>query len=315
MPVFDGQALCGFDPRSTYGEHAPELFVDHAAWTYTWAALNMGGISPNGKGLNRALALVGGAGTGKTEFFAYIAWLMDLPLYVISCRPDMSPFELLGGNTLVVEDVTHEKHGDDGQVVEKWTTKEQVTKFVEGRFLKHFSDPCVLVLDEMASLPDEGWFALRPVFAGSRSLTVEEHDLTKEQGRLTFIGLATNPDWEAAYRGVRPLSPAEKQRYSWLKVDLPDEPTERAIIKSHCAAIDYELPEKVLDAIMKIASEFRMMIKDQGLDTSWSIRPQVAVAQASSVFSIEDAYRSVLLDAIDPALGDAFMATVKQHLA
>lgn len=297
MPIFNGEKLVGFDPRDTYGEHAPHLYLDHSGLLYTWAAYAMGGIDPSGRGLNKCLALVGPAGTGKTEFFAFVAWLMDLPLYVISCRPDMSPFELIGGNALVPnEDETG-----------------TITRFIPGRFLSNFDKPCVMVLDEFASLPDEGWFALRGVFVGAKSVTVEEHSITKHQGPLTFIGLATNPDYDPAYRGVRPLSPADKQRFPWKAVDLPDENTERKIILSHCDDLGYELPLDVLDKIIVIGQEIREVIKSEGLDASWGIRPNVAVAQASWVFSLEDAYRTTMLDALEPALADSLMTIVKSH--
>jgi MoxR-like ATPase len=109
-------------PHTGDDEH-PEDYRDHGLYVYKTAVL--------WTELDETPALWGQAGTGKTEFFRHMAWLMQLPFIRFS----------INGSTEV-----DELEGQDAY------TEGVGTHFEYGRFAKAWQSPCVIVVDESTSV-------------------------------------------------------------------------------------------------------------------------------------------------------------------
>lgn len=300
MPIFDWKALgIEEDPRLSYGDHRPNLYVDHAGLLYTWAFTNLGGITESAA-LNRTLALIGDAGTGKTEFFCYLAYLMDLPFTRISLRPDTDSIDFFG--TTHLEPVKF----PDGK-------SEVVTRWRPGSFTAAYTKPGVLCLDEPNSAPDAVWFLLRPVLDNAGQLRIDSENMRFDKHPYLFIGLAMNPSWKPIYRGARDLSAADMSRLLTFGLEYPDEKIERKIITDHCEDVGYTLPSMVLDKLMSITKELRTMVNEGTLQTSWGIRDVVKVAQLTWGFSLENAFKIGILDALEPDQANTIRTVVTSY--
>lgn len=297
MPIFDWKALgIDRDPRESYGSHQPHLYVDHAALLHQFAFLYMGGgLVPDQAALKMTLALVGEAGTGKTEFWAWVAWLMDLPFKRISIRPSTAPDEFFGSLKLVIDEATGL----------------QVTKFEPGRFTTAFASPCVVCLDEPNSASDDLWFLLRPALDSAAQLVIESESMVIEKDAYCFVGLAMNPDENPVYRGARPLSGADFNRLRQRKVDLPDAATERGIIRQHCLEIGYELPDHILSVIMNVSDTLRTLYADGAITVPWGIRSNIAVAQLTWGLEIEESYQLAITDGLEQAQAETIISEVR----
>lgn len=297
MPIFDSAMLFpGEEVRDSYGDHKPHLYVDHAGLLYTAAFMNMGGMREGSNAINQVLALIGEAGTGKTEFWCYFAWLLDLPFRRLSLRPDSDSLEFFGKTELVIDA----------------DTKQAVTEFRPARFAKYIQEPCVICLDEPNAAPDNIWFLLRPCLDSAGQLVIEGEDLVIVPDSYCFIGLAMNPAWMTQYRGARELSPADADRLATRSVELPERETEMAIVRMHCEEIGYSIPDGTLDKLMNIATELRELSGDS-LMIPWGIRPNVAVAKYTRGFSIEAAFRLAILDRLDPETANVVLTCVRGH--
>lgn len=297
MPIFDWKAVgVERDPRTTYGAHQPELYIDHAGLLHQFAFLYMGGMIEGQAALNKFLMLIGEAGTGKTEFWCWVAWLMDLPFYRISCRPDTDKFEFFGSSALEVDEAT-------GQAV---------TTFKPGRFTRHFATSCVICLDEPNTLPDESWLLIRPTIeSATAQLVIEDQNLVIEKDPYCFTGGAINPEWVPSYRGVRPLAAADFDRIEKRYVNNPDAATERQILRNHCAKLGYDIPEATLTKIMNIAERLRELYADGGISFPWGIRANVNVAQLTWGLELEEAYQVGVTDGLEPAAQETVITVVR----
>lgn len=285
LPIFDGERLTGRDPRESYGNHKPQLYVDHQGLLYDLAVELME--------LDETPILIGDAGVGKTEAAAYLAYLMDLPVTRLSLRKDTEKEEFIGKTDLVVDPAT-------GQ---------SVTKFTAGRFTEAYQKPGVIVLDEPNLANDEVWQYLRPAFDSAKQLDVDNTILRRHP--WAFVFGAMNPSWNMLYVGTNPISVADLDRVSPVWVDLPPENVERQIIAKHCEADGYDLPIEILDRIMKVAGDLRGMISEGTLPMAWGIRSQIKVARKTRFYSFEKAYRRALTDGLEPEVVDLIITSVR----
>lgn len=289
MPIFDGTRLvehfcpakdhtdCNHDPRSTYGGHRPDLYIDHQAMLYDFVVEMIC--------LDETPVLIGGAGTGKTESLAWVAYLMDLPFTRFSITKATEEWMLKGETKLVVDPAT-------GQ---------QVTQWVDGRLTARMRQPGVIGMDEL-NLNNALYEFMRPMLDNAKQLVLDENQGAYViRGDYTFLAVTQNPADDPIYVGTEPMSAADSSRVSPFRFALPDNDVERAIIRRHCEDGGYDIDEVVLDKIMQIATDIRKMIAD-GLPIAWGIRDQVKVARKTEYYSLMKAYRRAVLDGLDSEL-------------
>jgi hypothetical protein len=300
MPVFDWKELgIDRDPRETYGGHTPHLYEDHAGLLY-WFAFLYGGTwgdpARGDQGLQETLMLLGEAGTGKTEFWCYVAYLMDLPFTRLSIRPDTESMEFFGTGALV----DSESGG-------------QVTTFKPGRFTTAYQRPGVVCIDELTAANDSIMYLIRPVIDGAGQFAIEQEAMVFEQDPACFIGVACNPSWNPLYTGTRPLSAADDSRLNKRWVELPDEATERHIITAHCKAVGYDIDVKILDRLFRIAGDLREQYKNHDSTLPWGIRDQIKVAKLTWGLDMIDAFNTAVLDGMDPDQATMVRGVITAH--
>lgn len=297
LPIFDPESFPAetraFIPR-TGGDGNPELYVDHLNLLYYAASSWVEDRSP---------ALIGPAGTGKTEFFRYAAWMMQLPFRRISITAETELYDLFGKHLVQAE---ADEHGN----------KVSVTSWVYGRLAKAWTERCVLDLDEPNTAQEAVWQGIRPLIDDAKQLVLDQ-DLGQvlPRNEYCFLGFAMNPAWDLRYAGTRELSEADGNRLNCFEVGFPDEATERDVIAMHCKARGYNISVKTLNAVMKIGAEIRAMSdpKDGVLPLSWGIRVQVAAAVLTRRMTLVEAYRAAVADRLDPDQREMILGIVRSH--
>lgn len=287
MPIFDGEKLCGFDPRTTYGSHRPDLYIDHQGLLYDMAVEFFG--------LDETPVLIGRAGTGKTELLCHIAYLCDLPFYRISVDKGTEPWHLTGEAKLSIDP----------------DTQQPVTTFKLGRYAKAYTEPCIVCVDE-PNVKSDIFETLRPSFDNARQLVIDaDQGFTAQRHRWCRVGCAQNPSFDPLYIGTEPMSAADIDRISPIYVDLPNADMEREIIRAHCKDDGYDISDTTLDKIMQAAESIRAMIEDGTLSLAWGLRSQIKVARKTKFYSLEKAYRRAVLDGMEPEVVNSVMGIVR----
>lgn len=272
-------------PRTGDDEH-PEFYLDHQGLVYKVGALQMD--------LDATPCLIGQAGTGKTEFFRHLAWLMCLPFDRIS--------------------VTRSTEVDD--LAGKYLFEGGETVWVDGRVSGFWGKPGVGVFDEPNVGPDEVWQFIRPLTDNSKQLVLDQSKgQRKDRNVWRFFGLAMNPAHDIKYVGANEISDADGNRLATIAVGLPPEAAEREMIVQACLNVDYEIPAETLDTIMNIAGDLRAAVDNESLGASWGIRPQIAVAQYTKWFELDECYGLALANRLDPASAENIFRIVSGYVA
>jgi MoxR-like ATPase len=293
LPIFDPDFFEPNErakiPRTGDDEH-PEWYADHAGAVYkvavAWAEMD------------ETPALWGEPGTGKTELFRHLAWLMCLPFERISITA-RSEVEDLIGKTLAA----------DGS-----------TFFQLGRIPKSWQKPCVLCLDEPNTGPDEVWQTIRPLTDNSKQLVLDQHDGQRvKRNDSCYFGMAMNPAWDFRNTGVAELADADGNRLAHVFMPMPPLEIEKHILKQRCEIVDddgevvYTLPDDDLDLVMKVAHDVRGLAEQGTVTFSWGIRPQIKVARSLRWFSPLDAYRFAIADSLDPEQQKSLLDVVRMY--
>jgi len=256
---------------NTFDDEHPADFVDHQGFVYQIAVLWMV--------LDETPALWGAAGTGKTELLRHLAWIMQLPFERISIKESTERDDLEG----------------------KMVFKDNETVFKYGRITSAWTKPCVICLDEPNTGPSDVWQFLRPLTDNSKQLVVDANDgETLKRGDFTYLGLAMNPAWDVKNQGANTISDADSSRLTHLETTLPDEETEKGILKRRCSFDNFDIPDELLDLVMRIAKELRALSADETLSISWGIRLQIKVTRLLNWFAPQKAYRMASADFMEP---------------
>lgn len=285
IPVFDRDF---FDDEQrklipvTGGDEHIETYLDHQNLAYRCAVL--------WRHLDETPALHGVAGTGKTELFRYMAWMMQLPFHRISITKSSDIDELAG----MVGFHNNETVFEYGIVPRFWRT------------------PCVAVFDEPNVGPPEVWQFIRPLTDNSKQLVLpmNKGEIVKRNENCYF-GMAMNPAWDPRNIGAEPLAAADGSRLMHIFVGFPDAKIEREIIKRRCHLDGYTISDDVLTTMMDTARTLREM--DDTLSTTWGIREQIKTARATRWFSIVDAYRLAATDHMEPSEASMILDAVKSN--
>lgn len=273
-------------PRTGDDEH-PEDYVDHGQLTYKVAVL--------WTELDETPGMWGQPGTGKTEFFRYMAWLMCLPFERFSIT-----------NSSELDDLAGKMHFDS----------ERGTYFKYGRLPLAWVKPCVIVIDEPNTGPPDVWQYLRPLTDNSKQLVNDMNEGERLQRHDDcYLGMAMNPAWDMRNVGATQIADADANRLMHVFVDLPPAELEREIIKTACAHDGWEIPRERLDTVMAIAEDIRGLSEDGTLNVSWAIRPQIKVARALRWFDYISAYRMASADYLEPQAQQELLDAVRAHVA
>jgi MoxR-like ATPase len=246
----------------TGDDEGPELYRDYSDNLYK--------VVVAWNELEETPILWGPAGTGKTEFFRWMAYLMQLPFERISITATTEVDEVIGKMMFVNNE----------------------TKFQLGRLPIAWSKPCVVVIDEPNVGPPEVWHVLRPLTDSNKQLVIDaNHGERLPKHPDSYLGLAANPAWDVLNEGANSLADADSSRLLHMYVDLPDEATEMAILKARVAKDGWEIQDETLRQMMAIATDIRAATAQGTLPISWGIRHQIKVARALKWFTPVDAYR------------------------
>lgn len=271
-------------PRTGDDEH-PEDYIDHFYGTYKTAVL--------WTQLDETPALWGVAGTGKTELYRHMAWLMCLPF---------ERFSITGSTEL--EDLAGKMQYTEGKG----------THFEYGRLPKAWTKPSVIVMDEPNTGPNEVWQFLRPLTDNSKQLVMDMNGGERlDRHNECYLGMAMNPAWDFKNIGANQIGDADANRLMHIAVDLPPVQLEREIIETRCKHDGFEISNKQLDMVMGIAEDIRSLIAEESLTMSWAIRPQIKVARALRWFDPITAYRMASSDYLEPEQARQVMDVVKSH--
>jgi MoxR-like ATPase len=195
-------------------------------------------------------------------------------------------------------------------------SKEQGTYFKYGRLSRAWTTPGVIVIDEPNTGPPDVWQFLRPLTDNSKQLVLDMNEgevLSRSDN--TYLGMAMNPSWDPKNVGALEIGDADANRLFHVYVTLPPEKVERHIIKSRVALDGWEITDKQLTMVMKIARDIRALIDADALTISWAIRPQIKVARALRWFDPITAYKRAIVDYLEPQAQQLILDAVRANVA
>lgn len=289
LPIFnrdyfsaEEQALI---PKTGDEEH-PEDYVDHNFYTYKVAVL--------WQELDETPALWGQPGTGKTELFRHMAWLMQMPFYRFSITARTELEDMAGS---------------------KEYSPERGTWYRYGRFVQAWTKPCVCVVDEPNAGPDEVWHFFRPLTDNSKQLVLDQNEgehLPRHD--FCYLGMAMNPPWDARNSGIKQIADADARRLHHMFVDLPPVEIERDIIRTRIAHDGWELSGEQMENVIAIGEDIRSMVRNDTLPISWGIAMQLKVSRLLRWFDYKSAYRMTAGDFLEPEAMQVLIDTVANHV-
>lgn len=289
LPIYRGDFFTPEEqskiPKTGEDAH-PELYVDHFGGVYGCAVAWME--------LDETPTLWGQAGTGKTELFRHLAWLMQIPFERVSVTAS-TELDDVAGKMRYTPDIG--------------------TYFQYGRLPKAWIKPCVLCIDEPNVGPVDVWQFLRPMTDNAKQLVLDMNDGEHlDRHSDCYLGLAMNPAWDAKNVGALEISDADANRLFHTFVELPPLALEREIIQERVKLDGWELSSDQLNMVMVIAGEIRDLAKDGTLQISWGIRPQIKVARALKWFAPVAAYRRGVADFLDEEPREIILDVVRAHI-
>lgn len=272
---------------STGDEEHPEDYVDHSFLVYKVAVL--------WTELDETPGLWGQAGTGKTELFRHLAYLMQLPFYRFSITGSTEVDELVGTTQFTQGVGTH---------------------FDKGMFVKAWESECVIVVDEYNVGKPDVQQILRPCIDNSKQLVLTMAPGAPKVARNLdcYLGVAMNPAWDVLNVGANPISDADANRLMHMHIEIPPRSLEEEIIKTRCLHDGWEIPPEKLEMVMLIAEDLRALCKNGTLPVSWAIRPQLKVARALRWFEPMLAYKMASGDFLEPEAQEILLNVVRTHM-
>ena len=232
--------------------------------------------------------------THNTTAYRHLAYLMSLPYTRISITPSTEVDELAG----------HMEY-----------SPETGTSFRYGRLASAWTKPGVICLDEPNSAKPDVWFLLRPLLDSEKQLAIDINEgeiLPRHES--SYLGMAMNPSWDYRNAGTNPLADADVSRLYHVQVGMPPENVEADIIRTHCAAIGFNIDDRRLRQMRKIATDLRDTAEGGELMFSWGTRSQLKVARLLPYFTVEQAYQAALGASLEPSQEDLFMGIVRGQL-
>lgn len=288
LPVYQPES---FDPRlqdlipRTGDDEHPEKYLDYSNLLYK--------IAVTWRALDETPTLWGIPGTGKTEAYRWLAWLMCAPFHRISITASSELDDLLG---------------------KMMYDPERGTYFQEGRLVRAWQQPGVMCIDEPNTGPVEVWQMLRPLTDNSKQLVLDQADGRRiARNPDSYVGFAMNPAWDARNIGALPLADADTSRLMHVKIELPPEPVEREIIRNRCLGDGFNISDAQLRMILGISRDVRSLSDEGAFEGSWGIRNSVKTARLLAWLDIEDAVAMAVTDSLEPAQVQGILDIARTH--
>ena len=201
---------------------------------------------------NKKAWVSGHTGTGKSTLVKQVAAHLRWPVITLSLDGEITRMDLIGRDSLTTN--------KDGQTV---------SEFVDGVLPRAFSQPCILLCDEIDFVRDDIAYALQT------ALNENEVTITEDGGRkvratqwsriIATANTLGQGDDSGLYRGAKVQSQAFLDRFTtWIEVPYMDENDERALLANTFTALD----EEVTNQIMQYTHEHR-----QGFVNSRVLQP------------------------------------------
>jgi MoxR-like ATPase len=272
-------------PKTGDDEH-PELYLDHMGICYSVAVFWIE--------VDETPTLWGMPGTGKTEFYRWMAWQMGLPFVRISVTETSEVDDLIG---------------------KMMFSKDKGTYFQEGRLTVAWQSPCVLVLDEPNAGPPAVWHALRPITDSSKQLA-NDQDTGKPIPRHPdcYLGFAMNPAWDSRNTGVQNLAAADGSRLVHIYMSLPPKEIEEEIIRARCQEDGYNISKSMLSKILGITHDIRQLVDTSETSFTWGVRETIKVARCSRWFDLVTTFRRAVTDSLEPEASQSIINVVKTYV-
>lgn len=275
----------------TGGSNHPELYVDHQNLMYYVGAAYANRRSP---------VLIGQAGTGKTEFFRYAAWLCQMPYTRIPITSSSSNDDLMGKYLVTVDEGSHQS----------------VTDFALGALPKLWERAGIVCIDEPNLGPKEVVERVRPLIDSDELLSlIEDLGQNLPRNEFRFLGFAMNPSWDLRYQGTNDMNEADLGRMAPFEVDYPEPNVERSILCNVCNANGFDITNEDLDLVMAMTEDMREASAPitGSLGFSWGMRIMIGVALGMKYYTLTEAVRFALADRLDPDEKATVMAFAKTH--
>lgn len=289
IPVYDIESfpeeLRGLVPLTGDDTH-PELYIDHTNAAYK--------IAVCWRELDETPVAWGMPGTGKTELYRYMAWLMCLPFHRIS----------ITGSTEV-----------DDLVGKMMYSKEKGTYYQPGRLVRGWESPGIICVDEPNTGTPDVWQLLRPLTDNSKQLVLDQADGRRvDRHSESYLGFAMNPAWDARNIGAEQLADADVSRLMHMEIGYPPEAVEREIIKDRCLEDGFTIDESSLDLVMRVGKDMRALSDEHIFPGTWGTRNSIKWARLFKHMAPDDALmmavgsflepeqRQILVDALGSAM-------------
>jgi MoxR-like ATPase len=291
LPIFDHNKYDASElkkvPQESDAER-PSEYVDYLGGVYQvtvlWTRL---GMTP---------ALWGMPGTGKTEFFRHMAYLMALPFERISVT-----------NSTELEYLEGKMH----------YSPEKGTYFQYGRVPTSWAKPNVLCLDEPNTGQPAVWQFLRPLTDNSRQLVLDANRGEAINAHVgCYLGFAMNPAWDPRNVGTMELGAADGSRLMHIEMTLPPEEVEKGIILralAHDRWDDKEAKDTV-DTVYRITKDLRAMSDEGRISATFGTRDSIKYARGVRYFGYHKAMRIAMSNAFDPHMAAEVMDVVNRFV-
>lgn len=271
-------------PRTGDDEH-PELYIDHFGGVY--------GLGVAWLELDETPCLIGEPGTGKTELYRHMAWLMCAPFRRISISESTELDDLFGKYEFIAETGTDFKLG---MLPLAWTT------------------PGVLCIDEPNTGRPAVWQRMRPLTDNSKQLVMDMWDNRMlNRHDECYMGMAMNPAWDVRNVGTLEIADADANRLFHFWIDLPPAELEKEILRDRVKLDGWELSEDQVKSLMSTASSIRALTNDSALPITWALRQQIKVARALRWFNPIEAYSRACGDYLEPQARETLMDQVRSN--
>lgn len=279
------KAVRSYVPMTGDDEH-PEDYIDHAGAAYKVAVM--------WRGLDETPAVWGQPGTGKTELFRYMAWLTSSPFRRFSITMSTE-----------LDDLAGKMHYEP----------EKGTYFLYGRLPLAWQQPGIICLDEPNVGPPDVWQFIRPLTDNSKQLILDMNEGERiPRHQFAFLGMAMNPAWDSRNVGAGTIGDADQRRLMHIWMGLPPRAVEEEIIRKRCREIGYEIPNDLLNNVMKVGEEIRRMVDNDDLSSiTWGVANQIKVAKALKFFQPLKAYSVAVLDYLEPSSAEPLKTVIGSY--